>query len=187
MPHEPGVTCFRAVKDKLSVIDISGFHTANVQYCECAISVVPRRTQLLKNGLFPATVLSPKTATTLQCLKLLNNLNEQGRLSVHDFHQALWDTTDKFELSPHSVSPFLLLIVCVFSLRLLAQKRYDRLSVCIRFYRHLLLLKHAGRGHVSGGSMSFKDGELALDCIPCLLPGINTSIDQLAAIPDDKL
>ncbi|KAJ7713311.1 hypothetical protein B0H14DRAFT_3523473 [Mycena olivaceomarginata] len=42
-----------------------------------------------------------------------------------------------------------------------------------REYSHLLMLKRAGRGHAKSGVMGMKQGELAVRCPCCSVPGIN--------------
>ncbi len=47
------------------------------------------------------------------------------------------------------------------------------MSLVVRVWRHLHLLKRAGRGHDPGGIAATKDGELALECPACPHPGKN--------------
>lgn len=43
----------------------------------------------------------------------------------------------------------------------------------VREYRHILLLKRGGRGHVENGIANVRQGELAVHCPACPHPGIN--------------
>lgn len=43
----------------------------------------------------------------------------------------------------------------------------------VRQYRHLKLMKRAGRGNVMNGLETTGPGELALQCPACPIPGIN--------------
>lgn len=57
------------------------------------------------------------------------------------------------------------------------QDRYDQLSTVLRFWRHLMMLKRAGRGHDPEGIDSTAAGELAVDCPACPHPGKNLPPD----------
>jgi hypothetical protein len=54
-----------------------------------------------------------------------------------------------------------------------SQKRYDELITVIKLYKHLHMLKRAGRGHDPAGVVSTQLGELAVECPACPLPGQN--------------
>lgn len=43
----------------------------------------------------------------------------------------------------------------------------------VRQYRHLKLMKRAGRGNIANGLKTTKPGELALNCPACPIPGVN--------------
>jgi hypothetical protein len=47
----------------------------------------------------------------------------------------------------------------------------------VRQWRHLKMLKRAGRGHDPGGAMATRGGELALLCPACPQPGKNLPAD----------
>jgi hypothetical protein len=66
------------------------------------------------------------------------------------------------------------------------QRRYHELRSTVAWYRHLLMLKHAGRGHDPLGALMYKAGELAIDCIACIHVGKNTTEAMLSNIPDSK-
>jgi hypothetical protein len=53
----------------------------------------------------------------------------------------------------------------------------------IRCWRHLSLLKRAGRLLVDGGSESTSDGELALSCPACPHPGVNLPTGWDVSLP----
>ncbi|KAJ7767601.1 hypothetical protein B0H14DRAFT_3096172 [Mycena olivaceomarginata] len=67
----------------------------------------------------------------------------------------------------------------------------DRYQVFIRIcreYRHLLLLKHGGRGHNPGRAKATKSGELAVRCPACPRPGLNLPDDwEMATNEDNEL
>lgn len=43
----------------------------------------------------------------------------------------------------------------------------------VRQYRHLKLMKRAGRGNVPNGVTTTRPGELAMRCLACPIPGLN--------------
>jgi hypothetical protein len=51
--------------------------------------------------------------------------------------------------------------------------RYHAFLRMVREYSHLLMLKHAGRGHAISGVMGTQQGELAVRCPCCPIPGVN--------------
>ena len=51
--------------------------------------------------------------------------------------------------------------------------RYNQFLPVIRIWRHLKMLKRAGRGHDPAGITSTLDGECAVECPACPHPGIN--------------
>jgi hypothetical protein len=51
--------------------------------------------------------------------------------------------------------------------------RYNQFLPVIRIWRHLKMLKRAGRGHDPAGIASTLDGECAVECPACPHPGIN--------------
>ncbi|KAK7687212.1 hypothetical protein QCA50_009717 [Cerrena zonata] len=145
---------------KLVVGDVNGFHEVHIQFCDCPLedgSVSYNWQQLLQIGWFPATQDRPTTAFTFDLLNFLHQLNLQAKTSLHDFHKALWRMTDS------SVNSSL--------------SRYDQLSTVFRFWRHLIMLKRAGRCHSSEGADATAQGELAVECPACPHPGKNLPPD----------
>jgi hypothetical protein len=53
-----------------------------------------------------------------------------------------------------------------------------------REWAHLKMLKRAGRGHDPGGVDATKEGECAVLCLACPLPGINLPENWRDAPPD---
>ncbi|KAJ7901050.1 hypothetical protein B0H14DRAFT_3422958 [Mycena olivaceomarginata] len=51
--------------------------------------------------------------------------------------------------------------------------RYHAFLRMVREYSHLLMLKRAGRGHAISGVMGTQQGELAVRCPCCPIPGVN--------------
>ncbi len=53
------------------------------------------------------------------------------------------------------------------------QNRYKEFNHVIRLWRHLHLLKCAGRGNIDSGASGTTAGELAVECPACPQPGRN--------------
>jgi len=72
------------------VFDTSGVHSVNIDYCECPYDSMPdRRTQLLRQGWFPATFTQPNTVFTFDCLDTFHELLLQGKGNLYDFYHGL--------------------------------------------------------------------------------------------------
>lgn len=80
----------------LVVVDTTGIHIVNAQFCACKYSVedTHRRHQLFNAGWFPATHDRPKSAFTIAMLDLFHEMTLQGKISAHDFYQSLANLTD---------------------------------------------------------------------------------------------
>ncbi|KAJ6499891.1 hypothetical protein DFH09DRAFT_945023 [Mycena vulgaris] len=63
--------------------------------------------------------------------------------------------------------------------------RYHAFLRMCREYRHLLMLKRAGRGHDPSGVAGTKAGELAIRCPCCPRPGVNLPQDWDKCPPED--
>lgn len=53
------------------------------------------------------------------------------------------------------------------------QDRYHALLRIVRKWRHVRLLKRMGRGHSTSGVKGTKEGECAVLCPACPIPGVN--------------
>lgn len=138
----------------------NGFHRLTIFFCGCSHDPQSRTylNQLLRARLFPATSESPRSAFTFQSLDLLCQLSAQGKLSAYNFYSSMRNLTDCLDIMGWS-------------------RKYEELSHVLRRYKHLLMLKRAGRGHDSAGIDATKLGEVAVECPACPLPGKN--------LPDD--
>ncbi|KAF9555177.1 hypothetical protein CPC08DRAFT_737454 [Agrocybe pediades] len=104
--------------------------------------------QLLRFGWFPATVGFPQMVFTLRLLKLFHILTFKSK-------------TTGFKLL-HSTDQ-----CCLYYL----YNRYTSLLCVVREYRHLKMLKRAGRGHFPAGSLGTEPGECAVLCPACPCKG----------------
>ncbi|KAF7300096.1 CxC2 domain-containing protein [Mycena kentingensis (nom. inval.)] len=108
--------------------------------------------QLLKGGYYPATLDSPRTCVTFACLDFYQTLSFHGKTTAYDFYSTLETLSNGVGIKPPD--------------------RYRVFLRVARQWRHLHLLKRAGRGHDK--------------CPACPRPGINLPEDWADAAPEDK-
>ncbi|RDX40319.1 hypothetical protein OH76DRAFT_1459536 [Lentinus brumalis] len=154
-------------RSDFSVIDVNGRHLVAVNFCGCdnagkAGNVVE---QLLRFDLWPATDCEPNTVFTFQMLEHYHVQSLQGKMSMYDYYASLERLTDNTGTTR-------------------AQDRYKAFMRVVAQWRHLKLLKRAGRGHDHTGVAGTKQGELALRCPACPHVGINLP-DNWETISDD--
>ncbi|EIN05248.1 hypothetical protein PUNSTDRAFT_75081, partial [Punctularia strigosozonata HHB-11173 SS5] len=134
------------------VFHTNGHHRLRLIYCGCGTPV--KSEQLLLFRLFPATTAEPRTAFTFDCLNTFHLLNLQGKLTLHDYYQAMIRMTDNMEPAP-------------------GIWRYHDAILAVREWRHLKMLKRAGRGNDPSGIRGTPVGGLAVECPACPHPGRN--------------
>ncbi|KAI0037995.1 hypothetical protein FA95DRAFT_1506217, partial [Auriscalpium vulgare] len=152
----------------LTVVDISGVHEIQVDYCDCArIGSSRHFVQLLRASLWPATVERPQTAITLRALKTFHALTLQGKINAYDFWCGLERLTDG--LGTQKI-----------------RYRYKEFLRAIRCFRNVRMLKRAGRCHDAAGVDATAPGELVVECPLCPHPGRNMPEGWEAAPEDEK-
>ncbi|KAF7327504.1 CxC2 domain-containing protein [Mycena kentingensis (nom. inval.)] len=166
--HHDGSDCGRprSARDDFVVLNVNGIHTVNIDFCGCYHTHDAAHMQLLKAGLYPATIDSPRTCATLPCLDTFQILSLQGKTTVYDFYASLEWLTNGARVKPPD--------------------QYRVFLRVARQYRHLMLLKRAGRGHDRFGVMGTAEGELALRCPACPRPGVNLPDDWAEVEPQDR-
>lgn len=88
-----------------TVIDISGIHRVQIDYCDCQIEKpLERRVQLLRKGWFPATLDRPQSVITFDCLSTFHESTLQGKGNLYDFYHMLLRKTDNANIQPSIVS-----------------------------------------------------------------------------------
>ncbi|KAI0055821.1 hypothetical protein BV25DRAFT_1921506 [Artomyces pyxidatus] len=154
--HPPGKVCaHRQAQKDFVVIHANGIHVVNLDFCGCGLSEnIERRQQILRMGWWPATVSDPQTAATFQCMNLFHLLSVQGKTTGYDFYKSLELSTSNSGLSP---SP----------------DRLPSFMIIARQWRHIMMMKRAGRGHDPAGIIGTEPGECAVICPACPHPGIN--------------
>lgn len=135
------------------VLDVNGIHSANILYCGCERSI-PYHLQLLRRRLYPASQLSVKTCATFGLLRHLHKLALTTKASTYDFYRCLERSTTNIGINA-------------------PKSRYRALFRMILQWRHLQMLKWAGRGLDETGARGTSPGELAIQCPTCPHPGIN--------------
>ena len=154
-----------------TVIDTSGIHDINVSFCNC-VGAPHRRVQLLRTLWMPASVDRPKSAFTFDVLDTFHLLTLQGKTSAYDYYYSLTHKSDNTGLRNLKVIIYLHLSDDRCS-RHISQDRYDQFLLAIRIWRHLKMLKRAGRGHDPAGVEATLAGECAVECPACPHPGRN--------------
>ncbi|KAF7974583.1 hypothetical protein HWV62_11966, partial [Athelia sp. TMB] len=156
--HSVGDTCSNPVPsydNTFTVIDIQGIHQIHLDYCGCETAQA-RTVQLLRASWYPATTSAPRTAATFRVLEHFQILTFESKASGFALYNTLARLTDNTgtALPPDS---------------------YPALMRIIREWRHIKLLKRAGRGHQpeGPGPESAHQGDCAVVCPACPHPGRN--------------
>jgi hypothetical protein len=149
------------------VLHDNGIHTVNIDFCGCdsAMRADPY-IQLLRAGWYLATDKRPQTAATFSVLDTFHLHTLQAKTTAYDFYAVLERLTDATGLKPPN--------------------RYQVFLRMTRQYRHLLMLKRAGRGHDRSGVWGTAAGELAVECPVCPNPQVNLPEGWEDAPPADQ-
>ncbi|KAJ7898272.1 hypothetical protein B0H14DRAFT_2332228 [Mycena olivaceomarginata] len=146
-----------AANDDFVILDVHGVHEVGLDYCGCGRGGHPT-VQLLRAQLWPATTTSPKTAATFAVLRQYHLLSFESKCSALEFYQSLARQTDNLGSKRR---------------KRLKRDRYQGFLRMTREWRHVRMLKRAGRGHDPKGLSNTKPGECALLCPACPQPGRN--------------
>ncbi|GJE98381.1 CxC2 domain-containing protein [Phanerochaete sordida] len=160
--HAVGDTCSNPIpaRQRLVVISTNGIHPVTLRYCGCdrQADAGNHRQQLLRARLYPATDQEPMTCATFAVLEATHMQNVQAKSGVYDLYKALERLTDNTGLRK-------------------VRNCYKAFLRMVRQWKHLKMLKRAGRAHDPAGVAGTKEGELVVECPACPRPGVN--------IPDD--
>ncbi|RXW21399.1 hypothetical protein EST38_g4451 [Candolleomyces aberdarensis] len=154
--HHPGDPCPRprsAINDDFVVIDSDGLHRVSIDFCSCHLTT-PTAVQLLRARLFPATATDPRTAATFRVLETFQMLSFTVKASAHEFMASIRRRTDNTGLED-------------------VPDRYHEFLRIVHEWRHLRLMKRAGRGLDPSGIKGTKEGECVVLCPACPQPGVN--------------
>ncbi|KAJ7627172.1 hypothetical protein FB45DRAFT_749912, partial [Roridomyces roridus] len=160
--------CFlpdRAAGDSFVILGEGRVHSVALDFCGCGKGGL-QTTQLMRAGLYPATVVDPRTAATFAELDRFELLNYESKCSVWDYYQSLARRTDNSGVRK-------------------TPRRYYSFLRMTREWIHLHMLKRAGRGHDPGGLSATAPGECALLCPACPHPGKNL-VEDWKSYPEEK-
>ncbi|KAF7317384.1 CxC2 domain-containing protein [Mycena chlorophos] len=157
--HRPRQPCPNPTPahSKFVVLHINGIHLVAVDFCGCNLQRDSHHVQLLRRRWFPSTTDQPRTCATFACLDTFQTLSLKAKTTPYDYYGVLECLTDGSGLKPVS--------------------RYRVFLRMAREYRHLQMLKRAGRGHAADGVAGTGIGELAVRCPACPRPDINLPSD----------
>jgi hypothetical protein len=83
-----------------TILHTNGIHSVYIDHCACSQAVnVNITSQFLRLGLWPATVLDPKTATTIHMLEFFHQLTLQSKINFYDFYWSLSHLTSNTNAS----------------------------------------------------------------------------------------
>jgi len=137
----------------MTVIHTNGIHEVAFLYCGCS-RAIPQNLQLLRRQIYPSSQLNIMSCATFEVLNSLHKITLTTKSSTFDLYRALEKITNNTGVS-------------------VPKTKYRALSRMFLQWRHLKLLKWAGRGHDSTGPEGTNPGELALRCPSCPYPEIN--------------
>ncbi|KAJ7088319.1 hypothetical protein C8R44DRAFT_751892 [Mycena epipterygia] len=170
------------------IVDNLGVHKVALDYCGCGQGGAST-VQLLRAQFFPATTTNPRTAATFSVLRIYHLLSFESKCAAYEFYQSLARETDnmrykrakskkkkkKATMQPPAQDDG-------------TEEMKDRYHEFLRMtqeWRHLQMLKRAGRGHDPAGVAGTRQGECALLCPACPQPGKNLPPDWADA-PEEK-
>ncbi|KAJ7699783.1 hypothetical protein B0H14DRAFT_3100193 [Mycena olivaceomarginata] len=120
------------------------------------IHEVDHDVQLLRARLYPATTTNPVTAATFRVLRDFHLLSLEAKCSAHHFYNKLTrQTNNNGVFQPRT--------------------RYNEFLRMTRQWRHLQMLKRAGRGHAANGIPGTRPGE-----VRTALPGMSSAGEESA-------
>ncbi|KAL0948676.1 hypothetical protein HGRIS_010477 [Hohenbuehelia grisea] len=138
-----------------------------MSFCVCE-KAKHHTVQLLRRRFYPATSEQPRSAATLNVLYRFQLESFEGKTNTFNFYHSLVRGTDNTGVSD-------------------IKDRYEGFRRMVQQFRHLCMLKHAGRGHHPEGVAGTQEGELALRCPACPQPGRNLPEDWENASSDTTL
>ena len=100
--HRRGEVCVSPAQcpnDDFTVIHSNGLHEVGLDFCGCGKENQLHTVQLLRLRLFPATIVNPKTAITMEALDLFSILSYESKVSGFQFYYSLSRLTDNTGLN----------------------------------------------------------------------------------------
>ncbi|KAI1782668.1 hypothetical protein LXA43DRAFT_1103603 [Ganoderma leucocontextum] len=131
------------------IVHDHGIARLTIVYC-CCMHAPPETTQLMRAGLWPATWEKPRSAITLQALKIFDSLSVNAHTTAHDFIAHLERLSDV--VAPDDV-----------------KDRVREFRIAVRTYNFVRASRRAG----VDPSADLPFGALAVICPACPQPGHN--------------
>ncbi|KAF8215615.1 hypothetical protein K438DRAFT_1560258, partial [Mycena galopus ATCC 62051] len=154
--HPPRNRCLnpQAGHSDFVVLHDNSIHQVHINFCDCDQGGHEEPfIQLLCEGWYPATHERPQTVATFQVLDRFHMQTLQAKTTTYDFYTVLERLISNTGVKlPDRYQPFLWMS-CQ--------------------WRHLMMLKWAGRRHNQSGVLGTAAGELALGCPVCPDPKVN--------------
>ncbi|KAL0568471.1 hypothetical protein V5O48_013516 [Marasmius crinis-equi] len=135
------------------IIHTNGIHNVKVMFCGCN-RTIPHYQQLMRRRIYPSTQGVICTCATFEVLDLLHMLSLVTKAGTYDLYRTLQKLTNNTGVDVH-------------------KPRYRALQRMLLQWRHLKMLKRAGRGHEPDGIAKTTEGDLAILCPSCPRPGVN--------------
>ncbi len=156
------------VHEKFVILDIFSPQYMKVFFCGCDRELPPWK-QLLHRRIYPATQDSIQTCATFRYLDYIHLHSLTAKGSTLGFYQTLERLADNAGLAPTS-------------------SRYPALKRMLYQWRHLMMLKRAGRAHDPDPKRveNTKPGKLTIKCPSCPQPGVNLPDGWEQASPEDE-
>ncbi|KAJ7631946.1 hypothetical protein DFH06DRAFT_1337469 [Mycena polygramma] len=170
--HRIGEVCETPIAGHkhFTVLHSNSIHKVAVDFCGCrdAAIVGSRRQQLLRRRLYPATAKEPQTCSSLVAVETFHILTLEGKVTTYDYYSGLEKLSDNTGLKK-------------------VPERYKAFMRTMRQWRHLLMLKRAGRANDGDRLVAeTKPGELAVVCPACPQPGVNLPEGWESATGDER-
>ncbi|KAF7322737.1 hypothetical protein HMN09_00052600 [Mycena chlorophos] len=165
--HPPRERCVNPVAAcaEFVVLHTNGIHTVGLDFCGCHLRRdAAYHLQLLRRRWFPSTTAQPQSCATLACLETAHVLLLKAQTTLFHYYGCLELLTNGVGEKPPD--------------------RYRAFLRIMREYRHLMMLKRAGRGHEPGGIEATPIGGLAVICPVCPRPGVNIPNDWQRRVVD---
>src|SRR5260370_2464211 len=99
--HGPLCPCPGPIQQDFVIVDLSGIHTIDFQFCAChnTSGGATSHIQLFRFYYFPSTITRPQSAFTFDILNTFHLLMLQGKASTYEFYCALQHKTDNTGIS----------------------------------------------------------------------------------------
>ncbi|KAF7323994.1 CxC2 domain-containing protein [Mycena kentingensis (nom. inval.)] len=162
-----GAACPSPDAERLfTIMDINGIHSTRIAYCGCREQPPNKVRQLLRAGLFPASIRDPLTAFTISVLKQFALHNLVSKKAAYDYVKAVQHLSDNAFAAdvPDPYAAFLR---------------------TVRVYNYITAVKRAGQLHGIDQVVPHRPpGNVIVWCPACPQPGFNGD-PNLTSTPKD--